>query len=316
LNSIKMNRKERTGVLFALLMLFGINVAVGQGISKKRDYSGFFDSYFYRGPLSFTVGAGTSLYSGDMSKGFYGTPSVAFNLGANYKIWPRTMFGLEFNYLSLAGKGEPVAGAEGAADFTPSFTSTNWGLNVFGRLYIVDDIVRSAHDRATNKKLKVYITTGLGFIRYTAVNATYGGASAMAPVFPLGLGFEYRISGKLQIIPEFTQTFTLNDRLDGAAIKKGGDGYGILALKIQYCPWAPKKKKKITLTPPEQNPTREEHQEWRKKKEVPKPPPVEEDHNEEENNNEENNNNEETPPTDEQPTEDAPKEEEPKPDGQ
>ncbi len=294
-----------------------MQVAVGQGISKKRDYSGFFDSYFYRGPLSFTAGLGTSLYSGDLSKSLYGTPGFAFNAGANYKLWPRTMFGLEFNYFSLAGKGEEVLGAEGAPSFTPSFTGTNWGVNIYGRLYIVDDIVRSAHDRSTNKKLKVYITTGLGFIRYKATNATYGGASAMTPVFPLGLGFEYKISAKLQVIPEFTQTFTFNDALDGAAIKKGGDGYGMFTLKVQYCPWAPKKKKKVVLTPPEQNPNREEHQEWRKKKEVPKPP-VEEEPNDEENNNEENpenNTNEETPP-EEQPVDEAPKDEEIKPDGQ
>ena len=79
-----MNKTRRTGSLFALLVLCVFQIANGQGISKKRDYSGFFDSYYYRGPLSFTGGIGTSMCTGDLSKGFYGTPGLAFNLGANY----------------------------------------------------------------------------------------------------------------------------------------------------------------------------------------------------------------------------------------
>jgi hypothetical protein len=297
-----MNKTKRTGVLFALLLLCVLHIANGQGISKKRDYSGFFDSYYYRGPLSITAGIGTSIFKGDISKGFYGSPGLAFSLGANYKLWPRTVFGAEFQYLSLAGKtGDSTA---------LSFTGTDWGVNLYGRLYFIDDIIRKAQDRRTNKKTKAYITTGIGFIKYKATS-TIGANSAMTPVFPLGLGLEFKISPKLQIIPEFTHTFTFNDRLDAAPIKKGKDGYSMLMLKVQYSPFAPKRKKKITTAPADPNQHREEHQEWRKKK-VEEPKPVEEmpEENSEEEPKEEG--------TEEQPTDEQPKDEntEEKPNGE
>lgn len=269
-----MNRIGRTGVLLTLLVIIVMRVVNGQGVDKKREYSGFFDSYYHRGPLSFTGGLGTSLYKGDVSKGFYGTPSIAFSLGANYKLWPRMAFGAEFQYFSLAGKLDD--------SLKSSFTSSNWGVNLYARLYIIDDIIRKPQDRRTNKKIKPYVTAGLGFIKYSAVG-TLGSANGLTPVFPVGLGIECKISPRLQIIPEFTQTFTFTNRLDGAAVKKGFDGYGMLMLKIQYSPFAPKKKKKAVLAPADPNQQREEHQEWRKKKEEPKPP-VEEEHKTEEEN--------------------------------
>ena len=174
-----MNKIVRAGVFFTFLMLGVMHLANAQGISKKRDYSGFFDSYYYRGPLSITGGIGTSLYKGDLASGFYGTPGLAFSLGANYKVWPRTLFGAEFQYLSLAGKLSDSAGS--------SFKGTSWGVNLYGRLYLIDDIIRKSPDRRSNRKVKPYITAGVGFIHYSATG-TLGNASGITPVFPAGLG--------------------------------------------------------------------------------------------------------------------------------
>jgi opacity protein-like surface antigen len=262
-----MNKIVRASVFFTFLMLSVLHLAGAQGISKKRDYSGFFDSYYYRGPLSITGGIGTSLYHGDLAKGFYGTPGLAFSLGANYKIWPRTVFGAEFQYLSLAAKLSDSSAS--------SFTGTAWGINLYGRLYLIDDIIRKSPDRRSNRKVKPYITAGLGFIHYKATG-TLGSASGITPVFPLGLGIEFKVSQRLQIVPEFTYTFTLNDKIDGASVKKGKDSYSMLMLKVQYSPFAAKKKKKTVSAPADPNQHREEHQEWRKKKE--KPAPVQEEH--------------------------------------
>ncbi len=273
-----MNKSERRGAFFALLLLCVTYLANGQGISKEREYSGFFDSYYYRGPLSFTGGLGTSLPTGDLIKGLYGNPGLALSVGANYKLWPRTALGAEFQYLTLSGKSVDSLGL--------SYTGSDWGLNVYGRLYFIDDIIRKAQDRRTDKKFKAYLTSGIGFIRYKAVVSPAGGASGLAPVFPLGLGLEFKLSPRIQLLPEFTHTFTLTDRLDGAALEKGPDGYSQLVIKIQFSPFAPKKKKKLVLAPVDPNLKREEHQEWRKKKEVPKPP-VEEEFHEEENTEEE-----------------------------
>lgn len=307
-----MNKTKGSLVLSALLWLCTTYLTVGQtlkqtlGVSSKREYSGFFDSYYYRGPLGITAGAGTSMYMGDLSNG-YGTPGLAYNIGLNYKFWPRVVFGIEYQHQSLAAT---------SADSIPlSFKASNWGINFYGRLYLIEDIIRKAQDRRTNKKVKPYITAGVGFIVFKSTGSL-GVKSAFTAAFPAGLGIECKISNRFQIIPEFAHTFTFNDRIDIAPIGSGKDGYSQLVLKLQYCPFAPKKKKKITSAPAEPNQHREEHQEWRKKKEKPKP--VEEEPLPgEENNTEEEPKEEgtEETPTEEQPTEETPTEEE-KPNGE
>jgi opacity protein-like surface antigen len=300
-----MNKQKRT-VLFFVLLTFCLSYKIGAqtlkqtlGVSNKREYSGFFDSYYYRGPLGITGGAGTSMYMGDLSNG-YGTPGFAYNLGVNYKFWPRTVFGIEYHHQSLAATSN---------DTIPvSFKGSNWGLNFYGRLYLIEDIIRKAQDRRTNKKVKPYITAGVGFIRFKSTG-TLGAKSALTAGFPAGLGIECKISNRLQIIPEFTHMFTFNDRIDVAPLGGGKDGFSQIVLKVQYCPFAPKQKKKIKTAPADPNQHREEHQEWRKKKEKPKP--IEEPLPGEENLDEEpkEEGTEETP-TEEQPTEETPKEEE------
>ncbi|HVD98532.1 MAG TPA: outer membrane beta-barrel protein [Cytophagaceae bacterium] len=301
-----MNRSKRTLVLFVLALCLSYMTSAQTlvetlGVSKKREYSGFFDSYYYRGPLSITGGVGTSIYMGDLSNHFYGTPGLGFSLGLNYKFWPRVMFGVEFQHQALSGKSK---------DSIPvSFTGVNWGLNFYGRFYLVEDIIRKSPDRRTNKKVKPYITAGVGFTHFNA-KGTYSSASGITPAFPAGLGIEFKISQRFQVMPEYTHTFTFNDRLDAASYGGGKDGYGMILLKLQYAPFAPKKKKKVKSAPADPNQHREEHQEWRKKKEKPKP--VEEEYKTpgEENNNEEQpengdgteENNEEKP-TDETPVE-------------
>src|SRR4051812_14003687 len=110
---------------------------------KKREleYSGFFDSYYFRGPIAITLGGGFVGYNGEFSPGF---PSKSFknvfSLGANYKVWPRTVFGAELSYFNLAGK-------DSSASINGSFTSTNIELDLYSRFYFLDDIVRVAADR-------------------------------------------------------------------------------------------------------------------------------------------------------------------------
>ena len=264
-----MKKSLKSTPILLMVLLCVSQFVVGQGISKKREYSGFFDSFYYRGPLAITVGGGTAIYKGEISKGGLGGPGIDINLGANYKIWPRIIVGLEFNYLTLGGK-------TGTADsIGTSFVGSDWGINLYGRYYLIDDIIRKAKDRRSNQKVKPYITIGLGFIKYKAALSPFGASSGLTPVFPGGLGIEFKISPKLQIIPEVTYNYTLSDKLDASSVKKGKDAYILAGLKIQYSPFAPKKKMKFTSSPAEPNQNREEHQEWRKKKDVPKPPPEE-----------------------------------------
>jgi hypothetical protein len=78
-------------------------MASGQG-SRTREYSGVFDTYYFRGPISYTGSFSLASYRGDLSQRAFGTLGPMFSVGANYKLWPRTIFGTELSYFKLASK--------------------------------------------------------------------------------------------------------------------------------------------------------------------------------------------------------------------
>lgn len=273
-------------VAFTLLLLSQNTQAQ---FKTKREYSGFFDSYYYRGPIAFTLGLGPALYHGDYASGFYGN-KLGFSVsgGANFKVWPRCVYGLSFRYTTL---GSSITDSTG----TTSFSGSHFGTDVYGRFYLLDDIVRKSRDRNRYRKNKIYINYGV----------SYGKGFS----FPLGLGYSYDINTRLSVHGNFTHHFMLSDNLDG--LKAGGpDGFALINFMVQYSPWGPKPKKKMRGDPVPPNANRQEHQEWRKKKE--KPQPTEEEITLPGENTEEQ-------PTEEQPTEEQPEEEQPteeKPEGE
>jgi hypothetical protein len=239
-------------------------VTNGQG-KREREYSGFFDSYYYRGPLSYTLSAGMAAANGDMGK-VYESPLLrpAFGIGANYRLWPRTVFGAEFSYFMLGGKSS-VPG------YTLSFNSVNMELDLYGRLYIVDDITRVAVDRRKKPKMfKPYLMSGIGIMRYNSVpslsidtllldSLTIQGvsvpSSGFTPVVPVGLGLSIFITHRVSVITELAYRFAFTDLMDGTIFLNDGsrDGYASFSLKLQYSPTAPKRKKRMAIkSAPEQ----------------------------------------------------------------
>src|SRR5206468_3145270 len=103
-------------------------ISPGQG-KRSREYSSVFDTYYFRGPISYTGSFSLASYRGDLSKRLFGTLSPMFSLGANYKLWPRTIFGAELSYFHLASK-----------DFTGGhnlgFKSSDVELDLYGRLLL------------------------------------------------------------------------------------------------------------------------------------------------------------------------------------
>src|SRR6185437_7691196 len=127
---------------FIVLILTSVNGFAQTG----RQYSGLFDTYYYRGPFSITGGVGATAYNGDL--GLFNKPSYAIAVGANYKLWPRIALGAEFLYYQLQGsKTTSVSDTNLTTSSTSSFTSTNIELDLYGRFYLIDDIVRVAVDR-------------------------------------------------------------------------------------------------------------------------------------------------------------------------
>jgi hypothetical protein len=255
----------RVQLAFICLVISVLCNSVNAQGKRYREYSGFFDSYYFRGPITYTVGFHVTAYKGDLTQSFIGTNSLGFgaSIGANYKLWPRIAVGAEFSYFTLSGKDyESRRGI--------SFRSTNMELLAYGRFYFVDETVRVAHDRKKERDLvafKPYFTTGLGFLLFTPVS-TYASTivdslrvsegkkyPGYAPVIPVGLGCSWSYSHRLSFVLEATYRITFTDYLDDVSARGNSpkkDGYGLVSIKAQYCPGAPAKKKKQKLPPPAQ----------------------------------------------------------------
>jgi hypothetical protein len=270
------NRLIRSFMVLSLLAFPFLSQ--GQG-KRQREYSGFFDSYYYRGPMSYTLTGGMTMTNGDLGK-FYQSPVMrpAFGIGASYKLWPRTMFGVDFLYSQLAGKSS-------SHGVNLSFNTVNMELDAFARLYIIDDITRIAVDRRKRpKRIKPYLMSGIGILRYNSVpsitvdSLLLDSSSAAAivtpsagfrPVVPVGLGFSIFVTHRLSVITEFAYRIPFTDLLDGIIIAgdKSKDAYGCVTLKVQYSPTAPKRKKRKSIgTAPDQYNGPKGTETWKNKK--------------------------------------------------
>ena len=246
--------KIKQGIIVFIFSFFAFNV-----FSQQREYSGFFDSYYYKGKrnLNFTINGGLGLCLCDLPM----EPGPSFGAGVNYKLWPRMMFGTEFHYMMFSGTDN-----EGTRNL--QFSSTNMEFLGYARFYMIDDIIRIARDRGREGKfLKIYFMTGIGLNRYSA-NATYTKpapptdstliydepSSGMALVIPAALGFSWRISNRVSLITEAGYRYTFVDYLDGISQRvnpNSKDGYMVFDLKIQFSPFMPAKKKSKRLAPPD-----------------------------------------------------------------
>ncbi len=246
--------------LLVVLSLFLITATVSFGqFKRQREYSGFFDTYYYRGPLTFTAGAGMTTYRGDLTEGF-GTNGLSFGMsvGANYKLWPHLVFGAELSYLNFQ-----------STDFKPernaSFVGHGYELQAYGRLYLIDEIVRIAPDRRKESHYtfcKPYIHLGVGAMMFNSTttfnnafvsNAEIKSPSTIALALPAGFGLQFTITQRSSLCVEYVYRFTTTDNLDNMTYSGSrNDGYGTFQCKFQFAPSAPKRKKKLSLPPPAQ----------------------------------------------------------------
>jgi hypothetical protein len=246
---------------YLIIFFCAVSIFQVQAQGKRQiEYSGFFDSYYYRGPIAYTVGLGISSYRGDLTNNAFDfNPAVAFSLGANYKTWPRTAFGAEFNYVMLSGKDQNT-------DRNLQFTGTVKSFGAYARFYLIDDVIRNARDRTRKPKVfKTYVTTGINYLLYSA-KATYAGATTDTILsesgyptkgfgIPVGLGFQWAITHRVGFVTELQYNFTFTDYLDGVSARGNpsqNDGYALINFKLQICPSAPKMKKAQSLPPPAQ----------------------------------------------------------------
>ncbi len=237
--------------LCALLITVLSTNLFAQG-KRHREYSGFFDSYYYRGPITYTVGFNAALPRTDVS----GKLGYGMSIGANYKVWPMVVLGAELSYFMMSGNGSPDT------SYTATFTSSNIELVAYGRLYFLDEAIRISPDRKKEREIEFfrpYLMGGVGglistyTVSKTALTtsflATGSAGNTIAPVFPVGLGVSLHPSQRLSFAIEASYRFTFSDKLDGVS-KGGNDAYAFVGFKVQYSPSSPKKKQKMSLPPP------------------------------------------------------------------
>jgi hypothetical protein len=222
---------------FALLVTVLWSFALNGQMKKGIEYSGFFDSYYWRGPISITGGFGLASYAGDLCSDFSCSKiKPQFNLGVGYKLWPRVFIGGELNRFKLA-----------ATDVFPNrgfvFESKNTELAAYVNFYLLEDIVKRHNDLFTTKKIiKPYVHLGLSTMRYNVtVNATETDFPKYTFLIPVGAGLLVDYTPRVKFSLEAAYKFSFSDYLDGVselASTEKNDGFGVLRAKVIYTPMA------------------------------------------------------------------------------
>lgn len=214
---------------------------------KGIEYSGFFDTYYWRGPVSITGGVGMAMYGGDLCSDFTcAKPDMYYTLGLGYKLWPRIYIGGEVNYFGLNSTDKhSTRGYE--------FTSKNLELGAYFDLYLREDIVRRHNDLIKKTKVvKPYIHLGISAMR-TKVTSNAGEISSAkyAPLLPVGFGILFDITPRVHLKVEGVYKIAFSDYLDGVnelANPESNDYYGMMRVKFVYTPKARRlKQRKIKV---------------------------------------------------------------------
>jgi hypothetical protein len=209
---------------------------------KNIEYSGFFDSYYFRGPWSVTAGAGLNFYNGDLATFFKGNKmSPTFNFGVAYKPWPRVRFGAQIGIMNF-----DVEDIVDTRSYTMKSSATE--LMFYGKYYLVEDIIRR-HGQFRNddlKPVKPFFSLGFAPVIYSStitdtlnIETTNSGIALAVPV---GAGILFDFTHRVSLSLDIAYRYVLSDQLDGYGEAQGGgsanDSYATVGLTVQYSPFA------------------------------------------------------------------------------
>lgn len=236
-----------------ILLIASVFVAINSALAQRNlKYSGFFDSYYTKGPLKFSLEPGATYMVGDLRKTQI-MPSIG--IGANYRFWPPIYLNASLKYLFFGANDHDSKRAI-------NYTGNAYQLNILGSYHFVYDFVRLQKDRRRGeRKSNMYISTGLciNYYKASALNndfsdASINGIRKFGIHVPIILGVPLRINPKWTIIPEIGYYYTFSDRLDGVdnrSVTNNNDVYGVFTLKFEYNPKGKiKKKMKFDSTNP------------------------------------------------------------------
>lgn len=183
------------------------------------------------------VGIGMTGYLGDANtSNLFQNPSWDANLLFRYIINPR--LGLKTNFFvgGLRGNSEQMTNVYPAGQ-NFKFTTTFYELSELFEFNFLEYGMGESYRKL--KRFTPYITAGLGATLWSVSKNVYAGFT-----IPMGLGFKYKVSERVNLGLEFLIKKVFSDRLDGVAgedliniqssFAKNTDWYSTLTFSITY----------------------------------------------------------------------------------
>lgn len=186
----------------------------------------------------FDIGGGVGMtgYLGDAnSANLYRNPKWDVELLFRYIMNPRFNFKTNFYVGALGGDSSQMGNVLPGGDF--KFSTTFYELGELVEFHFFDYGMGESYRHL--KRWSPYITAGLGGTLWSVDGHTYAGFT-----IPLGAGFKFKPSRRLNLGLEFLMKKVFSDRLDGDNLKdpfaikssfaKNTDWYSTLTLTISY----------------------------------------------------------------------------------
>lgn len=190
-------------------------------------------------PYKFDIGAGVGMsgYIGEANRSNpFGHPGFTGELTFRYLPDVRWAVRGVISTLSLSGNTADISNVlPGGTSY--SFSSQVYDLSARGEFNFFPYGIGETYKRL--RRWTPYLTLGVG-----VAMSSSGGNTTVVPTVPMGLGFKYKASERLNLGLEFTMTKAFGDKIDGAdlsdlnqiktAFYKNTDWYSKLTFGVTY----------------------------------------------------------------------------------
>ncbi len=187
--------------------------------------------------FDFGGGVGMTGYLGDANtSNLFQNPGWDVELLFRYILNPRWNFKTNFYVGGISGDSSQMTNVfPGGENF--KFSTTFYELGELVEFHFFDYGMGESYRKL--KRWTPYITAGLGLTLWGVDKKTYAGFT-----IPMGIGFKYKPSRRLNLGLEFLMKKTFSDRLDGENLKdplmikssfaKNTDWYSTLTFTVSY----------------------------------------------------------------------------------
>ena len=212
------------------LTMLAVIFMAATGHASAEDYV---ESYRY----DIGVGLGMSGYLGDANESnLFKHPGFAANAGVRYLFDSRWAAKAQLSMATISGNTADFENVlPGNAQY--SFKSTVYDLSVKGEANFFAYGIGETYKRL--RRWTPYLTVGIGLTM-----ASSAGNTSAAFSIPMGVGFKYKLSRRLNLNAEFTMTKVFGDKIDSkeltdlyqikSSFLKNPDWFSTLTVGISY----------------------------------------------------------------------------------